>query len=119
MCRSVPQIEAVLTRTSTSVGPIKGTPTVSICKPFAARTFRNAFIVAGIYLFPRLTQEPDASTSAPRETVVPGPSLRGRHRSRSWWHGHSWLLFVLATLVAAGLSRGFPSLVGHDTSCPL
>jgi hypothetical protein len=50
MCRSVPQIEAVFTRTNTSVGPIKGTATVSICKPLAARIFRNAFIVAAIYL---------------------------------------------------------------------
>src|SRR5712692_3054630 len=48
MCKSVPQIEAVFTRTSTSVGPIKGTATISICKPFAACIFRNAFIVAAI-----------------------------------------------------------------------
>src|SRR6266581_489377 len=49
MCRSVPQIEAVFTRTSTSAGPIKGTATVSICKPFAACIFRSAFIVPAIY----------------------------------------------------------------------
>src|SRR6266700_1519388 len=72
MCRSVPQIEAVFTRTSTSVGPIKGTATVSICKPFAACIFRSAFIVPAIYPdsrscngrsfaffgFPALTGEP-------------------------------------------------------------
>jgi hypothetical protein len=52
MCRSVPQIEAVFTRTSASVGPIKGTATVSICKPFAACIFRNAFIVAAMSLYP-------------------------------------------------------------------
>src|SRR5713226_1444756 len=50
MCKSVPQIEAVFTRTSTSVGPIKGTATVSICRPLAACIFRNAFIVPAIYL---------------------------------------------------------------------
>src|SRR5713226_9034858 len=49
MCRSVPQIEAVFTRTSASVGPIAGTTTVSICKPRAGCSFRNAFIVAAIY----------------------------------------------------------------------
>src|SRR6266481_1939689 len=48
MCKSVPQIEAVFTRTSTSVGPTKGTATVSICKPLEARIFRNAFIVPAI-----------------------------------------------------------------------
>jgi hypothetical protein len=56
MCKSVPQIEAVFTRTSTSVGPIKGTATVSICKPREARNFRNAFIVAAIYPDSRSTR---------------------------------------------------------------
>src|SRR6266853_5384515 len=50
---------------------------------------------------------------------MPGASLHGPQRSQSWWHGHSWLLFVLATLAAASLSRLFPLLVGHNTSCPL
>jgi hypothetical protein len=58
MCKSVPQIETVFTRTSTSVGPIKGTATVSICKPLEARIFRNAFIVPAIYLVPRSTRNP-------------------------------------------------------------
>jgi hypothetical protein len=58
MCKSVPQIEAVFTRTSTSVGPINGTATVSICKPLEARIFRNAFIVAAIYFVPRSTHNP-------------------------------------------------------------
>src|SRR6266403_5136773 len=50
MCKSVPQIEAVFTRTSTSAGPIAGTATVSICRPFEARIFRNAFMVVAILL---------------------------------------------------------------------
>src|SRR2546428_7534463 len=50
MCKSVPQIEAVFTRTSTSVGPIAGTATVSISRPRAACIFRNAFIVVAILL---------------------------------------------------------------------
>src|SRR6266568_6107646 len=58
MCRSVPQIEAAFTRTSTSVGPIAGIATVSICKPFAGCIFRNAFIVAAIYTGPRSTHKP-------------------------------------------------------------
>jgi hypothetical protein len=53
MCKSVPQIDAVFTRTNASAGPIKGTATVSICKPFAACIFRNAFIAAAIYSDPR------------------------------------------------------------------
>src|SRR5690348_9655414 len=48
MCRSVPQMEAAFTRTSTSVGPIPGTATESICKPRAGCIFRNAFIVVVI-----------------------------------------------------------------------
>src|ERR1700693_104863 len=48
MCRSVPQIEVALTRTSTSTGPIVGTGTVSIARPFAACVFRSAFMVAGM-----------------------------------------------------------------------
>src|SRR5216117_3290331 len=55
MCRSVPQIEAAFTRTSTSVDPISGTATVSICKPRVGCIFRNAFIVAAIYSGPRST----------------------------------------------------------------
>src|SRR5213080_3512953 len=95
MCKSVPQMEAVFTRTSTSVGPIKGTATVSICRPFAARTFRSAFIVATIYsdsrpsrgrsfdqfvlirpvsVCPRLAcANFHASISAPRETFITRP----------------------------------------------
>src|SRR5580704_7249098 len=46
MCRSVPQMEAERTRTSTSFGPIVGTGTVSSAAPRSARGFRNACIVA-------------------------------------------------------------------------
>src|SRR5713101_6629427 len=46
MCRSVPQIEAARTRTSTSVGPIVGTGTASSCAPCSGRILRRAFIVA-------------------------------------------------------------------------
>src|SRR5438270_14070582 len=57
MCRSVPQIDAAFTRTSTSVGPIAGTATVSICKPRAGCIFRNAFMVDAIYSGPRPTHK--------------------------------------------------------------
>src|SRR3989442_13410092 len=46
MCKSVPQIEAARTRTSTSFGPIVGMETASSCAPRAGRIFRKAFIVA-------------------------------------------------------------------------
>src|SRR6266481_572250 len=48
MCKSVPQIEAAFTRTSTSPCPTSGTGTLSIRNPRAASIFRSAFIVAGI-----------------------------------------------------------------------
>jgi hypothetical protein len=44
MCKSVPQIEAARTRTSTSVGPNAGVVAISSESPRAARIFRNAFI---------------------------------------------------------------------------
>src|SRR2546426_7269316 len=46
MCKSVPQIEAARTRTSTSFGPIVGMETASSCAPRSGRIFRKAFIVA-------------------------------------------------------------------------
>src|SRR2546426_11473754 len=46
MCKSVPQIEAARTRTSTSFGPILGMETASSCAPRSGRIFRKAFIVA-------------------------------------------------------------------------
>src|SRR5574337_1281840 len=45
MCRSVPQIEAARTRTSTSSAPIAGMATDSSCAPRSGRTLRRAFIV--------------------------------------------------------------------------
>src|SRR5882762_6243274 len=48
MCKSVPQIEAVFTRTSTSPCPTSGTGTLSIRNPRAASIFRSALIVAAI-----------------------------------------------------------------------
>src|SRR5579862_2570298 len=67
MCKSVPQIEAVFTRTSTSAGPIDGTATVSIANPFAACTFRSAFIVVAILVwFPVV----------PQSTRTPYPSVK-------------------------------------------
>src|SRR6267154_3820991 len=48
MCKSVPQIEAVRTRTSTSAAPIKGTDAVSNESPRAACILRKAFIVDGM-----------------------------------------------------------------------
>jgi hypothetical protein len=48
MCKSVPQIEAVRTRTSTSAGPIDGTGAFSKESPRAACILRKAFIVEGI-----------------------------------------------------------------------
>src|SRR6267378_7880490 len=83
MCKSVPQIEAVFTRTSTSVGPFSGTATVSICKPFEARIFRNAFIVAAIYLVPRWNAQspmlaPPVPPTSPRGTRRGGFSSSSR-----------------------------------------
>src|SRR6266852_8568651 len=46
MCRSVPQIDAARTRTSTSSGPIVGMGTFSSCAPCCGSVLRNAFIVA-------------------------------------------------------------------------
>src|SRR5882724_13428034 len=48
MCKSVPQIEAVRTRTNTSPGPIDGTGAFSKESPRAACILRKAFIVDGM-----------------------------------------------------------------------
>src|SRR2546429_9280954 len=117
MCKSVPQMEAVFTRTSTSVGPIKGTATVSICRPFAARTFRSAFIVATIYsdsrpsrgrsfdqfvlirpvsVCPRLAcANFHASISAPRETFITRPP-------NGWSRVPLWLTILSQLFVFTG-----------------
>jgi hypothetical protein len=58
MCKSVPQIDAVFTRTNTSAAPIAGTGAVSIDNPRPARIFRNAFIVAAICYDPRSKHNP-------------------------------------------------------------
>src|SRR6266478_9482083 len=48
MCKSVPQIEAVRTRTNTSPGSIDGTGAFSKESPRAACILRKAFIVDGM-----------------------------------------------------------------------
>src|SRR5712671_6062217 len=48
ICKSVPQIEAVRTRTNTSPGPIDGTGAFSKESPRAACILRKAFIVDGM-----------------------------------------------------------------------
>jgi len=48
MCKSVPQIDAVRTRTSTSAAPIEGTGAFSNESPRAACILRKAFIVDGM-----------------------------------------------------------------------
>src|SRR5215472_4164441 len=64
-------MEAAFTHTSTSVGPVAGTATVSICKPRAGCIFRNAFIVAAIYSGPRPRPKPSMLTHRH------GPVFRG------------------------------------------
>src|SRR5215467_803938 len=54
MCRSVPQMDAAFTRTSTSVGPIAGTCAASIESPRAACIFRNAFMLVASQSAPNL-----------------------------------------------------------------
>ena len=44
ICRSVPQMDAAVTRTRTSVGPIEGTGADSNDSPAPARILRKAFI---------------------------------------------------------------------------
>src|ERR1039458_7183316 len=51
MCKSVPQMEAARTRTSTSFGPIVGTGTFSRAAPRSGRGFLTACIVAVVILF--------------------------------------------------------------------
>src|SRR5215472_4372866 len=91
MCRSVPQIDAAFTRTSTSVGPTAGTATVSICNPRAGCIFRNAFIVVAIYWGgPRFnTQALDANTPGRvgnRRARYCVPLLRLNHLFRFFHH---------------------------------
>src|SRR5215472_18698859 len=75
MCKSVPQIEAARTRTSTSVGPIVGTPTDSSCAPRCGRILRRAFIVEDdIRMFGAQTasrQTADVNTRPYRPKVQP------------------------------------------------
>jgi hypothetical protein len=48
MCKSVPQIDAVRTRTNTSAGPIDGTGAFSNESPRAGCILRKALIVDGM-----------------------------------------------------------------------
>src|SRR6266849_505031 len=48
MCKSVPQMDAVRTRTSTSAGPIDGTGAFSNERPRAGCILRKAFMVEDI-----------------------------------------------------------------------
>lgn len=41
-------MEVAFTRTSTSLGPIAGTGTLSICKPFPGCVLRNALIIVAM-----------------------------------------------------------------------
>src|SRR5882672_330095 len=111
MCRSVPQIEAVFTRTSTSVGPIDGTATVSICKPLPACIFRNAFIVVAIYSSLVQRANPDASTPV-AQTSVCAPASK-RHRLKSV-PPVFWALASLVHLVGAG---PFPIFGANSEAC--
>src|SRR5690349_1747358 len=96
MCKSVPQIEAALTRTSTSVGPIAGTATVSICRPRVGCIFRNAFIVVVIL---------SALDKSSRRTPQFDASTR--------WHRLQFTLRFKAPLSLLNLSRSLSSV-----SCP-
>src|SRR2546422_3116489 len=105
MCWSVPQIEAVFTRTSASVGPIAGTATVSICKPRAGCSFRNPFIVAAIYArFSRSTRKSTmlAHHVSPSATLSATPSFRAERElcaiPRGWRDEISCLFKCVASL---------------------
>src|SRR2546430_17713469 len=95
MCKSVPQIDAAFTRTSTSVGPIAGTCAGSIESPRAACIFRNAFIVVvilsafGCIVLPTRA-EIHAST---------GPSSSSSVRSVTLWQILLLLALFRASLV--------------------
>jgi threonine dehydratase len=85
MCRSVPQIEAVLTRTSTSVGPIAGTATESICSPLVGRVFRNAFIVVAIYFGSRSTRKSPMLAHPRRQLQSAPPATYQKDGSNCLW----------------------------------
>src|SRR5215471_15835440 len=96
MCRSVPQIEAAFTHTSTSPCPISGTGTVSSCKPLAACVFRSAFIVAGIRgrllakARSRLSVQTKILAHALVSFILPALFLRGLEHSRHLQIAENW-----------------------------
>ncbi len=80
ICRSVPQIDAVRTRTSTSVGPIVGTTVFSSESPRAACTLRKAFIVFAIRAIREGCSE--SNRYLVRTSILTRQSRQTRRRSR-------------------------------------
>src|ERR1700675_1157940 len=127
MCKSVPQIEAAFTRTSTSPCPTSGTGTLSIRNPRAASIFRSAFIVAAIPASSSLRHQLLNAQSqilahwpahlCPGRRVPPTPPLRVGSSSTSIPSTHPR---IDATCHPEGIRRGCPkdlnaNLVTHST----
>src|SRR5713101_1951912 len=76
MCRSVPQMEAARTRTSTSWGLIVGMEMDSSCAPRSGRTLRKAFmVVVGI----KVSRAWRARCSRDVSTPVVSPETRTKY----------------------------------------
>src|ERR1700676_1266896 len=127
ICKSVPQIEAAFTRTSTSPCPTSGTGTLSIRNPRAASIFRSAFIVAAIPASSSLRHQLLNAQSqilahwpahlCPGRRVPPTPPLRVGSSSTSIPSTHPR---IDATCHPEGIRRGCPkdlnaNLVTHST----
>src|ERR1017187_990967 len=84
MCKSVPQMEAARTRTSTSFGPIVGTGTFSRAAPRSGRGFLSACIVAVVILFcaGSLRRARNSSTAANAPAIL--VAERERASGRRW-----------------------------------
>src|SRR6266852_7527031 len=92
MCKSVPQMEAVRTRTSTSAGPIEGTGAFSNERPRAGCILRKAFIVEGIEK--QRLEGAIAMVAHRRDTGTSGQNVSGRGAvvsvaSRLYWDNSS------------------------------
>src|SRR5208283_6219715 len=93
MCRSVPQIEAVLTRTSTSAGPTEGIATVSSERPAPAlptEFLRTTSHCVGQHGFAGekilINGEDRAVISSGSDSVLLSVNFSGTHSRWHIWH---------------------------------
>src|SRR5258708_2245519 len=107
MCRSVPQIEAARTRTSTSAGPTVGIFAISNERPRAGCILRKAFIVVGMLeaTWQALLQARNYHASTPLRSHPFGPM--------------AFFVYVPGRVARAKLKSPPPSILDQQAPCLL